>query len=368
MIRVILFLTFSIISFSVITAQTDTTYFNLSNYETLSIVETGNITNIHLGQRKILALADSQDSTTLIIGNHTLRFYNTSGNTIIEILNPNKNLVVYNNQSLTDEAREYLANQSFNKPNKTPKDSIDNVQPKDTERQAWSDFEDTNDFDIFNSDDKKFKGHWFSFDWGFNNFVGTDGSLSRDDETEYMDLNTGRSWNINLNIAQFNFPIIKNRGGFVSGFGFEFSNYHFENKNTIHKNAENDIAPDYRFDRPEIELKKNRFQTTFFTVPLLMEYQFTKNKPKERPYIAAGIIGGIRIGSNIKVVYKDDGDKNKYKRKGDDFNLNTFRYGFIARAGYKALSIYSRYYLVQLFEKNKGPELYPIAIGLSLNL
>ena len=54
-------------------------------------------------------------------------------------------------------------------------------------------------------------------------------------------------------------------------------------------------------------------------------------------------------------------DKNK-----QDFNLSTFRYGFTARVGYRGLKLYATYYPVQLFEVDKGPEVYPFSVGLIL--
>ena len=49
----------------------------------------------------------------------------------------------------------------------------------------------------------KFKGHWSGFEFGLNNLVDRDGQLAgTTEETRWLDLNTGKSWEWNLNFLQ----------------------------------------------------------------------------------------------------------------------------------------------------------------------
>ncbi len=101
-------------------------------------------------------------------------------------------------------------------------------------------------------------------------------------------------------------------------------------------------------------------------MPLLLEFQIPTNG--HRPfYISAGGIGGYRIGSYTKVKYNDSDGPEKEK-KNSDFNLNNLRYGVMFRMGYKAINLYGTYYFSTLFEDGKGPELYPISVGISFNI
>ena len=59
------------------------------------------------------------------------------------------------------------------------------------------------DWDWFWEDDNDFKGSWSGFSMGLSNFVDKDFSLSRTTAEQYMDLNTGKSWNMNINFAQY---------------------------------------------------------------------------------------------------------------------------------------------------------------------
>lgn len=221
--------------------------------------------------------------------------------------------------------------------------------------------DDSQNSDDDKKDKKKFKGHWSGFEFGLNNYVDENFSLNRAPEDEYMDINTSRSWNFNFNFAQYSLPIISNNFGLVSGMGLEWSNYHFSNMNTIEK-ADGEIQ--------ELPLtfssspKKNRFQSTYLTVPLILELQLLNGKRKDRVYLAGGIIGGIKLFSNTKVVYFENGSKQNLKEK-DDFYLRPFRYAVTARAGYKLVKVYCNYYLTSLFIDGRGPELYPVAAGIS---
>jgi len=224
---------------------------------------------------------------------------------------------------------------------------------------------DEDDFkeETFFHKDKKFKGHWAGIELGLNNFMDADYSISRDQSIDYMDLHTGKSWNFNLNIFQYDLGFGTDRVGFVTGLGLEFSNYRFDGNNNIQKAEETNyiIEQDYAQS-----LEKSKLSTTYLTVPLLLEGQLFGGSDNERMHITAGVIAGLKIGSSTKIVYREDGKKQKDKVR-DDFNLSPFRYGLTARVGIDDLSIYANYYLTSLFEKDKGPELYPVAAGLVLS-
>lgn len=201
----------------------------------------------------------------------------------------------------------------------------------------------------------RFKGHWSGFEFGLNNYVTDDFSMTPDET--YMEINTGKSWNFNLNFAQFSLPIARDRLGLVSGLGLEWNNYHFANNNTITKDAINHIVKSA--DLSTLALKKNRLQTTYLTAPLLMEVQLGSGSRDDRIALSGGIIAGLKLGSHTK--YKSGDGKQKVK---DDFYLQSFRYGFTARIHYDVIGFYFNYYNTPLFVDGKGPELYPFAAGL----
>ena len=88
----------------------------------------------------------------------------------------------------------------------------------------------------------KYKAFWDGIEFGINNFVDADYSMSRNEKNEYMDLNTGKSWNVNLKFLEQAFNLGSDRVALVSGMGIEFNNYFFDNNNNI-TNADNANRP-----------------------------------------------------------------------------------------------------------------------------
>jgi len=208
---------------------------------------------------------------------------------------------------------------------------------------------------------KRFRPHFAGLEVGLNNYVTPDFSLTLPSEDSYMDLNTGKSWNWNVNIIDYGFGLGTDKVGIVSGLGFQFINYTFDGQNSIRKDpisgAIGEYVPDY-----EGNITKSKMNITYLTAPLLLEIQIPARK--KRIYISGGVIGGLKLWSNTKIKYTVSGEKSKEKAKGD-YNLSPLRWGFTARVGYKALGFYANYYMTPLFKKDLGPELYPFDIGLA---
>ncbi len=212
-------------------------------------------------------------------------------------------------------------------------------------------------------ENKRFKGHWSGIEMGINGFLDKNQSMNLKNELAWLDLKQARSWNFNINFMQYSIGLGSDKVGLVTGMGLEFNNYHFSNPISLQV-TDGITTVDSTYIKADYRVDKTKLSTTNLTLPLLLEFQIPTGEKKHRIYMSAGIIGGLRLGSHTKVVY-DDGDKRKDKNRGD-FNIATFRYGFTARMGYRAIRLYANYYPVQLFEKDKGPEVYPFSVGLVL--
>jgi len=207
----------------------------------------------------------------------------------------------------------------------------------------------------------KFKPHFAGIELGLNNYVNPDFSFTLPNDQRYMDLNTGKSWNFNINFIEYGLALGTQYAGIVTGMGFEWNNYVFDNQSSIRKDENGAIVefiPEY-----SSTITKSKLNTTYLTAPLLLEFQIPAGK--KPVHISAGVIGGVKLHSNTKIKYTENGNKQKVKDKGD-YNLSPLRYGATFRIGYRALNIYANYYLTPLFENERGPELYPLNIGLCL--
>jgi len=215
---------------------------------------------------------------------------------------------------------------------------------------------------------RRFRGHWTGVELGLNNFLTKDNSMNYPDPSKFMELNTGKSWDFNINFLQYSLGFGTDKVGIVTGLGFELNNYRFDNPLSIMKENGIIVADSSYFQNPEVgSIEKSKLNTCYLTLPLLLEFQIPAGRNNHRIHLSGGVIGGVKLWSTTKVVYKDQsGNKKKNKVKGNDYNLSPLRYGVTARIGYRALNVYANYNLTPLFEKGTGPELYPFSIGLVL--
>ena len=228
-----------------------------------------------------------------------------------------------------------------------------NDEEKDTEADSEESSEDRYSWSPRN----RFTGHLGGIEFGFNGYSPEKWNLSADPADLYYELNTSRSGNFNFMLPCVNLGFTRHFG-LVTSIGISWNHYRFDAGNSIFVNGEGILQT---FMPPDGEVKKSKLVTTYATLPVMLEVQLPVSGNKSIN-VGAGIIGAIKLGSHTKVIYANEG---KYKEK-DDFNLNLLRWGATARAGYEMFQVYGTYYLSPMFEKGKGPELYPFEIGIAL--
>jgi len=120
---------------------------------------------------------------------------------------------------------------------------------------------------------------------------------------------------------------------------------------------------------PGTNYKKSKISYTYFDIPL--EFRL---RTKDEFRAALGLKFGFLIDSHLK--YKGDNFLAETNDNlGADFqslkfrdvrNIEKLRYGVTARVGWKFINLTGFYSLTGLFKKDKGPDLYPVSIGISL--
>lgn len=212
-----------------------------------------------------------------------------------------------------------------------------------------------------------FKGHWSGFNYGFINFAHTDYSMYNPDLGEFMELDWTHSFSLQFNPVKYSVSLVpRNNFGIVCGLGLEYQRMRFESNYMTITDTENKIEPVYLYDNPQIsDIKRSTFKILYLTIPLLLEVQFP-SASKQKIYVSGGFLGGVRMHSKTKVVYKDpEGDKHKEKNK-NSFNLVPFKADVVGRIGYNCVNIWGSYTLTRLFKSGKGPELHPYTLGLGI--
>lgn len=295
--RLLIILTALVFSFQGI-AQVDSTKIRMNKKNIVTVVDSGHGSQVKVGnERGVEVITDDRGDTTRIrIGGRVFKVAEEGDGTHIQI-------------------------------------------ERDKDRRKWT---------------GNFNAHWAGVEWGINTFQNTDYSMYGGDP--FMDLNYPKSIAFNLNFAEWAFHNRAGNFALVTGAGFSFMDFAFDNPVTI-CNVNNQIQP---LPLPPEGLKKSKLNVSYLTVPLMLELKTPFRLRYTRVYIGAGVIGGLYLGSHTK--YKYDNDKNKDK---GSFNINQFTYDLTARIGFGDLCIFANYSMVSLFETNKGPEVYPLTIGIS---
>ena len=201
---------------------------------------------------------------------------------------------------------------------------------------------------------KHFNAHWAGIEWGINTLLNTDYSNYGDDN--FMDLNYGKSITVNINFAEWAFRNRANNFAFVTGVGFSFMDFTFDKPLTIRKGYDQV----YPVMLDPNGLKKSKLTVTYLTVPLMLELKTPLRLNQNRLYLGGGVIGGLNLGSHTKYKYRAD----KYKDRSN-YYINQFTYDLTGRIGLGDFCLFADYSMIPLFEKNKGPEVYPFTVGIS---
>ena len=207
---------------------------------------------------------------------------------------------------------------------------------------------------------KKSEAHWAGLDFGFSLLLDENRENNFSDHPYWKnDAAKSQVWNLNVFEHKFNFgtPYV----GLTTGMGFSFTSVAFKDNYVIRSTPDSvyaviDTATNY---------SKNKLKATYLTVPLMLEFNTSRDEDKSF-YLAAGVVGGVRLASKTKRQGEIDGKEFKEKVKAP-FNLNPFKLDAAVRFGYADWGVFANYSLLPLFDQGKTIELYPLTFGLSLN-
>ena len=157
--------------------------------------------------------------------------------------------------------------------------------------------------------------------------------------------------------GMYDFPIKKSNFSFAFGFGLGMHNMYSNaiagvyNDSTIFG-----IIPD------SISYKKSKISVTYLDLPI--EFRIKTNN---KFTFSAGFKIGYLINKHSKYKGKDlSGSNFDVTQKTTDVrNLESIRFGPTLRIGYDWFNISAYYSLSKFFVKDKGPEMYPISVGIT---
>ena len=202
--------------------------------------------------------------------------------------------------------------------------------------------------------------HWGGLDVGVNFLVNSDNKMKYPVNDEWIELDHRHSLSWRFNLFEQKIRIVKDYAGIITGVSLAYNSYSFDKNVALFSNSDSTFAV---LDTVA-QYSKNKLRATYLQVPLLLEFN-TSNDPERTFHVAAGIIGGWKIGSQYKQKFESEGKEYKVK-VSDDFNFSPLTLDATARIGYRNLTLFATYGLTSLFKDDKGPEVYPVTVGLSL--
>lgn len=206
--------------------------------------------------------------------------------------------------------------------------------------------------------------HWMGIDLGFN-YMAYNKGLSSDmpPSYSYLELNSGKSVNVNLNLFSHDFKLYKRYILFTTGLGLTLNNYRFDGNQTLRNTRPLSADYDTLQNGDTIHYSKNKLAVNYFTVPVLFTFN-THELNKKSWHFATGVLLSYKYNSHLKLKYSADGEDEKSKRQ-NEYNIQPFRADLTVRTGYKNWTLYANYSLTELFRENRGPVVHPVQFGIS---
>jgi len=182
----------------------------------------------------------------------------------------------------------------------------------------------------------------------------------------WMDMPTGiktRTINQGANVFLMYNHLMGEKGfSFAGGLGVSSENLYLKDAYVPNVKADSISFTDL----PDgVNIKRSKLNVTYIDIPIEMRY-VTKSKMR----FTLGMKFGFAVDSKTKI--KGDafdsegalgwGTKEKHK---DVNQLESTRFGIQARIGYKWVHLYGYYSLNRVFTADKGPQMYPISVGIT---
>lgn len=222
---------------------------------------------------------------------------------------------------------------------------------------------DKDSLDLDFDDDQNIRAeltHWAGIDIGMNGFTGADGNVGLSDELDYLEVDLANSRSFAINFWEKKIPIASEYFGITTGMGIEWNNYRLKNDYTLVTSKDTLTA----FLDTTINVRKNKLRTAYLNVPILLEFNTSKD-PEKSFHLAAGFVGGLHLGTMYKQRFEFNDVKMKNKTQ-NFMNIETFKVDGMIRVGYGKLNLFASTTLTQLFDEGTGPEVHPFRAGITL--
>lgn len=209
---------------------------------------------------------------------------------------------------------------------------------------------------------KHYDAHWAGFDIGTLILLNQNFNTNFEDNPYWKNA-INKSVSLNINLFEYKLPFFKQYFGLTTGLGLGISTIGFRDNYLLYHDQDTVLA----LKDPIQSYRTNNLSVTYLTVPLLLEFS-SQLKQKNSFYFNAGVVGGIRLGSSTNKTGKyENGDRFQTVVRSK-YNLSPFTLDATVRAGYGTIGLYCSYQMNSLFKQNKTIEVYPLKVGVTLNV
>ena len=112
---------------------------------------------------------------------------------------------------------------------------------------------------------------------------------------------------------------------------------------------------------------KNKLAITYLDILLEFRYHPLGTEDGEGLFLGVGGIVGLRLNAYTKWKYDNNGETTRQKVSGK-LNLNSFRYGYQVRAGFRGVHIFYKRYFSDVFKDSFGDGSNPVLTTVGINL
>ncbi len=208
---------------------------------------------------------------------------------------------------------------------------------------------------------EKPSGYFSGIDVGFSFLGGEDNPFENSGNTKPFNVSPGKSLAIDINFLEIVQPLGTDYVTLVTGASFGVKSYTLQNNNTLW-----DTGDSLAVSSTGIEYEKNKLRNLDLSIPLMINFNTSKNADKNF-HIAAGVEGSFIWRSIYKTVHYMNDTRVKTKEKGQDYSVNALRADAVVRLGFRNYTLFASYPLTPLFDKDVTAQaVSPVTIGLQV--
>ena len=196
------------------------------------------------------------------------------------------------------------------------------------------------------------------FDLGFARLV-DNGSFTLSQKNQFLDYKGGKTAYVGFDVLQLGYRFNSYFKIYLAG-GFDWTLIRLRQNITIQENT-----PTLAYTTDPVNYSKNRFSASYLRIPLAFDFRTKDDKRGNKFHFTVGPEIGFLLNGKVKQISDEMGKKKFY----DNYHFKQFRYGYYARAGYKNLGLFVKYYANDLFENSPDQNgLKNLNFGLTFGL